>query len=199
VLNDTLNDPALLIELGDTMVDAGSADDGIDLYWQVLGLPKVDPKSDARSGAVRGLARAYLTLGQPETALEHWNEALNLAPKDANALIGRGVSLDILGRHAEAQAAYRAVLAETPRNVPARNDLALSLALSGHFSDAVEIMTPLARAATATPRIRQNLALIYGLKGDNERATALSRVDLDQPTTEANLRFFKFVRDAGAN
>lgn len=192
-------DPSLLVELGDTLVEAGSPDDGIDVYWKVLGLPKVDPRSGARLAAVRGLAHAYLALGQADRSLEHWDEALQLAPQDAAALVGKGVALDTLGRHDEAQNAYRAVLTDSPRDVPARNNLALSLAMTGHFDEALEIMTPMARSATATPQIRQNLALIYGLKGDNERASTASRMDLDQQTTEANLRFFDFVRASRPN
>lgn len=37
-------------------------------------------------------------------------------------------------------------------------------------------------------------ALIDGLAGDAARAGALSRIDLDAPTTEANLHFFEFAR-----
>lgn len=192
-------DPSLLVELGDTLVEAGSPDDGIDVYWKVLGLPKVDPKSGARLGAIRGLGHAYLALGQADRALEHWDEALQLSPEDAGVLVGRGVTLDMLGRHEEAKSSYRAVLSESPRDIPARNNLALSLAMTGHFDEALEIMTPMARSATATPRIRQNLALIYGLKGDKERASTASRLDLDQRTTEANLRFFDFVRAGRPN
>ncbi len=187
-------DPSLLVELGDTLVDAGSPDDAMDVYWKVLGLPKVDPKSGARLAAVRGLAHAYMVLGQPDRALEHWNEALQLAPDDAAALVGRGVTLDTLGKHEEAQSSYRAVIGQFPHDVPARNNLALSLAMTGHFDEAIEIITPMARSATATPQIRQNLALIYGLKGDKEHASVASRMDLDQEATEANLRFFDFVR-----
>jgi len=190
----TSPDPALLVELGDTLVQSGAPDDGIDVYWRVLGLQKVDPKSGARLGAVRGLARAYLTLGELATALEHWNEAQTMAPQDPGALVGQGVVLDMLGRHAEAQTAYRAVLTNAPHDVPARNNLALSLALTGHFPEALEIITPMARSSTATPQIRQNLALIYGLQGDPARASAMSRVDLDQQTVEANLKFFEVVR-----
>src|SRR5579885_1437405 len=187
-------DPSLLVELGDTLVDAGSPDDAMDVYWKVLGLPKVDPKSGARLAAVRGLAHAYMVLGQPDRALEHWNEALQLAPDDAAALVGRGVTLDTLGKHEEAQSSYRAVIGQFPHDVPARNNLALSLAMTGHFDEAIEIITPMARSATATPQIRQNLALISGLKGDKEHASVASRMDLDQEATEANLRFFDFVR-----
>ncbi|MGH7125424.1 MAG: tetratricopeptide repeat protein [Stellaceae bacterium] len=188
------SDPSLLVELGDCLVDAGSPDDGVDTYWKVLGLQKVDPKSGTRLAAIRGLGRAYLQLGQADTALEHWNQAVELAPGDAAALVGKGVTLDTLGRHEEAQASYRSVLADAPHDVPARNNLALSLAMSGNFDEALEIMTPMARASTSTAQLRQNLAVIYGLKGDNDRATSISRMDLDQQATEANLRFFDFVR-----
>lgn len=181
-------DQTVLIELGDTLVDAGSMDDAIEVYQ------KVDQKSAVWLSALLGLERAYLTLAEPEKALQYADQANALAPQDHRVMIGRGVALDMVGRHTEAQQSYRALLAVAPHDVAARNDLALSLALSRQFGEAIDIMTPMARSSTATPRIRQNLALIYGLAGDDERAAALSRVDLDTATTEANLNFFEFVR-----
>jgi hypothetical protein len=38
------------------------------------------------------------------------------------------------------------------------------------------------------------MAIIYGLMGDADRATMLSRVDLDEGTTKSNLLFFATVR-----
>ena len=104
------------------------------------------------------------------------------------------LALDSLGRHAEAQALYRRVLSVTPRHVAARNDLALSLALTGQYDEAIALIGPLVRSSTATPRERENLAIIYGLMGDGDRATMLSRVDLDEGTTRANLAFLAAVR-----
>jgi Flp pilus assembly protein TadD len=181
-------DPAILVELGDTLVDAGSMDDAIDVYG------KVDVHSAARVGALLGLQQAYLKLAEPDKALQCADQAAALAPQDHRVLVGRGVTLDMLGRHAEAQSVYRTVLVGMPHNIAARSDLALSLAMSGGFDEAIEIMKSMALSSTATPRIRQNLALIYGLAGDAARAGALSRVDLDAPTTEANLHFFEFAR-----
>jgi len=82
----------------------------------------------------------------------------------------------------------------TISHVAARNNLALSLALIGQFSEALEIITPMAKSLNATSRVRQNLALIYGLMGDRSRAEAVSRLDLDAPATASNLRFFEQVR-----
>jgi Flp pilus assembly protein TadD len=55
-------------------------------------------------------------------------------------------------------------------------------------------MAPIARSTNASPQARQNLALIYGLMGDENRAAALSRTDLDESVTRSNLSFFAFVR-----
>jgi Flp pilus assembly protein TadD len=181
--------PDVLIALGDTLVEAGSNDDAIDVY------SRVDPKSDYHLSALLGLARVYLSLGDPTKARDYADQACAEAPRNVRALIARGVTLDILGQHDEAQASYRAALAVQPRNVAARNDLALSLALTGRFDEAIDIITPMTKSASATPRMRANLALIYGLKGDNDRAATLSRTDLDIAATEANLHFFDYVRN----
>jgi len=182
----------VVVMLGDALLEAGALDDAMDAY------EKVAPDSEARLGAELGLARASLRLSQSETALAHFEKASVLAPEDARCLVGLGVALDLLDRHDEAQAKYRAVLAHEPRHVAARNDLALSLALTGHYQDALDVIAPLAMSSTATPRIRQNLALIYGLMGDARKSVAMGRMDLDQSSAEANQRFFERVKSESA-
>jgi Flp pilus assembly protein TadD len=183
-------DPAVMLEYGDTLVDAGSLDEAIEVYR------KVEPGSTAWMGAQLGLQQAYLRLGEPEKSLMFADQALAVSAQDHRVLVSRGVTLDMLGRHVQAQESYRAVLASAPHDVAARNDLALSLALTGQFGEAEEIMTSMAHSSTATPRIRQNLALIYGLAGDSTHADALSRMDLDTATTKENLRFFELARSS---
>jgi len=183
-------DPALRIELGEALLDARLVDEAIGVFTAAA--------SDSRIAAEAelGLARAALTLDQPADALVHAERAAKLAPRDQRVLIGYGVALDRAGRHEEAQAAYRSALAVSPRNPIARNNLALSLAFSGRFAEAVALVEPIARSADATPRDRQNLAFIYGLKGDRDMALALSRIDLDEATAQANLAFYDFARAA---
>lgn len=181
-------DAELEVELGDTLVDAGSYDDAINVFNHV------DAKSPARVPALLGLMRVELALNEATRALAYADAAKALAPADNKVLIGRGVALDMAGRHGEAQQSYRAVITADPHDLAARNNLALSLALTGGFDEAIEIMKPIALSSNATPRCRQNLALIYGLKGDDDQAASLSRLDLDPSATTANLRFFDLVR-----
>jgi Flp pilus assembly protein TadD len=203
-------DPQVVVELGDSLAEAGLYDDAIEAYERVdrtsghlggwlgrigahLGLGE---PSAARVGALLGLIRAHLALGEAATALQFAEQARTLAPQDVRVLVDRGAVLDALKRYAEAQEAYRGALQIAPHSVTARNNLALSLALTGQYDQAIAIMEPLARSSAATPRIRENFALILGLSGDNKRAAAMSRVDLDETTTAANLAFFGWVRDA---
>jgi Flp pilus assembly protein TadD len=177
------------IELGDTLVEAGSPDDAIDIYSQV------GAKSSARLDSLLGLTRAYVDLGDPTKALEYADEAKLAAPQDPRVLVDRGVALDSLKRHGEAQECYRSVLSIAPRHVSARNNLALSLALTGQFDEAVAMITPLVRSSSATPQVRENMAVIYGLMGDADHAAAVSRMDLDDGTTKKNLAFLAAVRE----
>jgi len=178
-------DAPLTIELGDALLDARLIDDAMGIYAAAPGSAR----------AQLGLARAQLTLGQTAKALPYADRAAELAPTDPAALTLRGVVLDRLGRHAEAQASYRAVLAAAPQSVAARTDLALSLALTGQYPDALEILEPIARSANATPRDRQNLAFVYGLKGDATAARALGEVDLDAKAAADNAEFLALAHD----
>ena len=181
-------DDSVLVEFANALNDAGAPEDALDVASQV------PERSASRAAALLSEAHAHVLLREADQALQDAEQAEKLAPGDMRAELARGVALDMLERHTEAQAAYHRVLAQSPRSIAARNDLALSLALSGQFSQALEIIGPMARSMTATPRLRQNLALIYGLMGDKRHAEAMSRVDLDVAATAANLHFFDLVR-----
>jgi Flp pilus assembly protein TadD len=185
--------PAVKAEYGQVLLSANMLDDAIEILSQV---PQGAPD---RLGALLGLTKAYLALGEPARAIAPADQALALAPHDVRVLVDRGVALDSLGRHSGAQESYRAVLATTPRGVSARNNLALSLAVTGHYDEAIELLTPLARSSSATPRIRENLALVYGLMGDTNRAAVLSSADLDDSSIKANEAFFAAVRGVDAD
>lgn len=181
-------DPGVQVELGDTLLETGLFDQAIGVYQAV------PPGSSAGGEAELGLARVQLALDQPGRALVHADRAVQLAPTNERVLVGRGVVLDRLNRHADAQASYRAALKIEPRSVAGRSDLALSLAMTGNYDEALEILEPIARSADASPQDRQNLAFIYGLKGDRQAALTLSRVDLPEAVAQANVKYFETAR-----
>lgn len=102
------------------------------------------------------LGRLRLQAGAAEAALGYFDRVLAASPRDVDALDLRGVALDLMGRHGEAQQSYRQALALRPASLSVANNLGLSLLLSGQAAEAVAVLEPLVRRADATDRVRAN-------------------------------------------
>jgi Flp pilus assembly protein TadD len=144
---------------------------------------------------------AHFLLGQVElsqhnatAALPEFATVLEHEPGNLKALNDKGIALDFLGRSAEAQETYRAALKVSPDDSTTRNNLGLSLALSANYVEATAILEKLVQEPGATARMRQNLALALGLGGSRDEAERLDRADLDDASTDANMRYFSAVR-----
>src|SRR4051794_15232935 len=79
--------------------------------------------------------RSQLARHQAEPALATFTSVLGTEPENIPALNGLGVALDMLGRHDEAQTAYRQVLAIAPGDMIASNNLGHSLTLAGRYAE----------------------------------------------------------------
>jgi len=144
--------------------------------------------------ALRGLARAYLTSARPALAGEPLAVAYEDNPDDPKLLQLIGVADDLVGRHDKAQTRYRRGLELMPGDPALSLDLALSLALSGNYPEAVAVLRPIATAATSSQRERQTLALIYGLEGNRREAEHMARMDMDQASAQRNLAYYESLR-----
>ena len=144
--------------------------------------------------ALRGLGNAQLALHQPNQAIPPLQQALGISANDFRVLNALGVAFDMTGDHHGAHLYYRTGLKLAPDNVPLRSNYALSLALAGESEDALETIAPLASAPAATPQQRQTMALVYGLTGNTAEAQRLARMDLDEPSVQANLQRIAALR-----
>src|SRR5262249_41109170 len=112
------------------------------------------------------------------------------------ALNGAGVALDLLGRHSDAQARYEAALKVDTNYLPARNNYGLSLVSAGRVPEAIEILLAAVQNPDATLKTRGNLALAYGLSGDEVQARRWLRADMDEALAQRYLVYFAQLRDA---
>jgi Flp pilus assembly protein TadD len=181
-------EPEPLSALGDTLLDMGKPDEAIVNYNATL---KINPHFPA---ALRGLGKAYLRTGRPDLAGSPLAIAYQDTPTDPKLLLLIGVADDFIGQHAYAQNRYQQGLRIAPGDHSLILDLALSLALSEKFDQAIASLRPIAYARNATPQERQTLALIYGLKGDQKMARELARMDLDTASADHNLSFYETLR-----
>lgn len=137
-------------------------------------------------GLLLALARTQLRANDPRGAAQSFQRLLDQAPGDAEALNGLGVIADLDGDHQLAQRHYREGLRHNPRHVGLRNNLALSLALSGAPAEAVDLLRGLREEGNTDMRVRHNLAFVHAMTGDHATARQLTGAELD-PIEQQNL------------
>ena len=143
-----------------------------------------DQNVDAR----RIYGNVLIALDRPNDAIEQFEAAKELKNEDASRIFnGLGVALDMAGKHSEAQAAYRKAIRQNPDGLSAKNNLALSLAINGEYEEAVVLLQDIADSPISTARNRLNLALVYGLMGDLNRAARAASKDLPRDDVRSNL------------
>ena len=141
------------------------------------------------------LARTQISAGKAQSALDNLDIAQRKRPRDLQIITARGIALDRLSRHAEAQETYRRGLAIDPTNFVLMTNLGLSLGLSGHTAEGIGMLRELVRDGAATARTRGNLALVYGLAGHERDASATLSVDLTQSQIQNNLAYYRTLRE----
>lgn len=188
------NWPAPVLAIGETASTLGAHEDARNAYTEAA---KLEPDS---LDAQLGIGKASLSLNDPKKAIAAYTKATALAEdKDHRPFNGLGVAQDLLGDHAAAQKSYRKGLDRASDNITLLNNLGLSLALQGDFATAIQVLGELAADPASTARSRQNLALIYGLSGDDARAAKIARLDLTEEQVNNNLARYKELRALPSN
>jgi Flp pilus assembly protein TadD len=180
--------PAPFDAAGNTLLEMGNFNEAIVAFNSALDRNAHEPE------ALRGLARAYLKSGKPELAGQPLSVAFQDTPNDPKLLELIGVADDFSGKHEEAQARYRRGLELLPFDPALSLNLAMSLALTGNYPEAIAILRPIAVGPASSPRERQTLAMIYGLQGNRVAAEQMARRDLDPQSAQRNLAYFDSLR-----
>ena len=132
-----------------------------------------------------GMGAAMVADGDAYGAMRYFDRAAQLGATPAMIGADRGLAYDLMGRHSDAQADYRAALVGRDAD-EARRRLALSLAISGNKAAAIETLAPLAaRGDMGANRAR---ALVLALSGDLEGA----RRSLDSVMPGSSVRMAPF-------
>jgi Flp pilus assembly protein TadD len=184
--SDPRNVPALLRE-AQAQAALDQRDQAAHSFGQVLAIAPDDP------GATLGLGRLLLA-NDPAASAGILLRLTERDPRNVAALVDLGIARDLLGKHAEAQTAYRQALVLEPQRVAAQVNLGLSLALSGDAPQALEILRPIARGSNASPRVRQDLAVALVLAGHDAEAADVLRTDMPQPNALTVVASYQALR-----
>jgi Flp pilus assembly protein TadD len=132
-----------------------------------------------------GMGAVSVANGDPQGALPYFKRAQQLGASVASFACERGLAYDLMGQQQQAQADYRLAMSGADRD-EARRRLALSLAISGDRSTALQTLSPLsAKGDTEVSRVR---AFILALSGDSN--AAMNAIDAVMPGSAANVAPF---------
>jgi predicted O-linked N-acetylglucosamine transferase (SPINDLY family) len=114
-------------------------------------------------------------LGKSDSALAHYDAALQIAPGFEDALHNKALLLSRLGKLEEAAALHRRRVQAFPASAPAHSGLADSLLALGQFKEAMKVLDTLERLAPfdVSARVRQGVALA-SLRRFDEASAAFS-------------------------
>jgi Flp pilus assembly protein TadD len=184
-------DANILIEMGESLAAVRAYNEAREAMVKAIALRPRDTR------ALRGLGNALVALSEPALAETRYREALAILP-EAATYNGLGVALDALNDPRGAEEAYRAGLALDDRNMSLVGNLGLSLAIQDKTPEAIALMAPQLRLGRSNPRLRQNLALVYGLAGRLNDARTVLRIDLDERSVANNIAYYELLRGIGA-
>jgi Flp pilus assembly protein TadD len=136
--------------------------------------------------------KVELAAGKAGDAIETFASARDKGLREWELFSAMGIAYDMGRRYDEAGAAYQTALGLSPGNPTVLNNMALSMAQAGDIDGAIELLRHVVfEEGKDSPRIRQNLALLYGFKGDIAQLEALARIDLGEDMVQRNVATFK--------
>ena len=146
-------DPAPLYPLAEIYKKLGAIQQAADAYRAAI---LINPEDFE---ALYGLAKTSIDLGKYDLAEAQLERALQINDGDPRVYNAMGIVKDQQGQHDVAQALYRTGLLIEPDNVSLRNNLGLSLALTGDQAESVAMLRGVAGEASAGTVGSRNLAL----------------------------------------
>jgi Flp pilus assembly protein TadD len=135
--------------------------------------------------------RALAEAGNYPQALDALSRAHTPDQPDWHILNAQGAVLDQMGRHAEAQRIYSAALKIVPDEPSVLSNLGLSYALMKDLKRAEVTLRRAVAQPKANPKVRQNLALVIGLRGRFAEAESIARADLPENEAAANVGYLR--------
>lgn len=137
------------------------------------------------------LAKAQLAASLLVEARATLSEARQLLPGNWQVHSAWGVYNDRRGNFDAAKQDYQRALELSPNNYAVLNNFALSQALAGNIDEGIITLRKLTEGKKSTSLVRQNLALLYGVKGDLEAAKRLAKEDLSKDAVSRNLSTYR--------
>ncbi len=129
--------------------------------------------------------------GQYQQALVALDHAHTPDAPNWRILNVKGAVLDQMGRHADAQRHYASALKIVPDEPSVLSNLGLSYLLTKDLKNAEVTLRRAVAQPNAGPKVRQNLALVVGMRGRFAEAEKIATADLPENEATANVAYLR--------
>ena len=129
------------------------------------------------------LGNCYFASGRFASAESAYQDSLTLIPAQPQLFLKLALVQIAQGKNAQALG-----LLESARDALDPADYGLAIALAGRPADAVAVLNQVARTNFADARVRQNLALAYGLSGDWMMARTVAEQDIPPEQVDSRIQ-----------
>ena len=129
------------------------------------------------------LGNCYFAAGRFASAEAAYRDSLTLIPAQPQVILKLALVEIAQGKTAQALGVL-----ESARDALEPADYGLAIALAGRAADAVAVLNQAARTNFADARVRQNLALAYGLSGDWMMARTVAEQDVPPEQVDSRIQ-----------
>jgi Flp pilus assembly protein TadD len=179
------NDPDAALAYGRALRDAGQRSQAVAVLEQAtIAHPNNKP-------LLAGYGRALADNGNFQQAFDVLGRAHSPDDPDWRILSAQGTVLDQLGRGEEARQYYASALRIVPDEPSVLSNLGLSYLLSKDLANAEETLRRANGRPDADERVRLNLALVLGLRGNIAEAEEMAKQGRAPEEAAANVAFLK--------
>ena len=135
--------------------------------------------------------RALAEAGDLKQALDVLSRAHTPDNPDWRVLNAQGAVLDQMGRNADAQKNYSSALKIAPDEPSVLSNLGMSYVLTKDLKRAEVTLRRALAQPNADPKVRQNLALVVGLRGRFDDAERIAREGVSEAEAAANVDYLR--------
>ena len=188
------NDPEAALQYGKALRGIGQRAQAVAVLEQAT---LAHPNDKA---LLAGYGRALADNGNFQQAFDVLGRAHTPEEPDWRILSAQGAALDELGRGEEARQYYASALRIAPDEPSVLSNLGLSYLLAKDLAKAEETLRRANGRPGADPRVRQNLALVVGLRGHMTEAESLVKEGRSPEEGAANVTYLRqmLVKQAAA-
>lgn len=188
VIDKRPNDVDALNGLGAALAMTGEAERARRTYEKAAAL------SEQSITPLIGLARLDLHARHLDAAIARYERVLARDPGNALASAGLGTAFALKGDEQRAQTIFGQALQLHPGDRMLTVDLGLAMVLGGELRKGANLLLTVAGEPSAPAQARHDLALAYGLLGNDGAADKILMRDLPRASTDDNLTYYKIVR-----